>query len=169
MGSPVDGAAYQIVTCFTASADELRAWVASGSSASRLFKRYWDAAPEGVLPSGGDLDIKERMKLLPRVDNMKSLGLGWVSSYNGKPALITKSGSIYKGDDYMEICMNTMRFAYLTKKGVHSLLGRIPDFQLHAAITIEGREDEELPEQVVAAVRITGLDLLKLAFELEEE
>jgi len=137
--------------------------------ASRLFKRYWDAAPEGVLPSGGDLDIKERMKLLPRVDNMKSLGLGWVSSYNGKPALITKSGSIYKGDDYMEICMNTMRFAYLTKKGVHSLLGRIPDFQLHAAITIEGREDEELPEQVVAAVRITGLDLLKLAFELEEE
>lgn len=48
----------------------------------------------------------------------------------GKPALITKSGSIYKGDDYMEICMNTMRFAYLTKKGVHSLLGRIPDFQV---------------------------------------
>ena len=121
-----------------------------------------------MLPSAGDLDIKERMKLLPRVDNMKSLGLGWVSGYNGKPALITKSGAVYKGDDYVEICMNTMRFAYLTKKGVNSLMSRIPDFQLHAAVTIEGREDDELPEQVLAAVRINGLDLLKLAFELED-
>lgn len=89
---------------------------------------------------------------------LQSLGLGWVSGYNGKPALITKSGSVYRGDDYIEICtgeasdfacihscaltyappshtgMNTMRFAYLTKKGVNSLLGRIPDFHLHAAI-----------------------------------
>ena len=169
MGSPTDGACYQIVIVFSAAAADLQRWIESNCPASRLFKRFWEHAPEGVLPSNGDLDIKERMKLLPRVDNMKSLGLGWVAGYNGKPALITKSGSIYKGDDYLEICMNTMRFAYLTKKGVNSLFGRIPDFELHAAVTIEGREDSELPEQAVAAVRITGLDLLKLAFELAED
>ena len=169
MGSPTDGACYQIVLVFSAAAADLQRWIESNCPASRLFKRFWEDAPEGVLPSNGDLDIKERMKLLPRVDNMKSLGLGWVAGYNGKPALITKSGSIYKGDDYLEICMNTMRFAYLTKKGVNSLFGRIPDFELHAAVTIEGREDSELPEQAVAAVRITGLDLLKLAFELAED
>ena len=94
-------------------------------------------------------------------------GLGWVERYNGKPALITKSGAVYRGDDYIEVCMNTFRFAYLTKKGVQGLLGRIGDFDLHAAITLEGRVDEELPEQVLAAVRIQGLDLLRLAYEGE--
>ena len=215
MGGSSDGNCYQVVVCFTASANALQAWQDAGSPASRLFRRFIDGAPEGVLPSSGDIDIKERMKLTPRIDNMKKLGLGWVSGYNGKPALITKSGSVYRGDDYMEVCMNTFRFAFLTKKGVHSLMGNIPEFELHAAIvseqttptpagdaqlrrrtlrcgwqlrltlavaghtdpyrhelsrvrvpqTLEGRDDAELPEQAIAAVRITGLDL-KLASAL---
>ena len=90
-----------------------------------------------------------------------------LQKYNGKPALITKSGSIHKGPDYVETAINTFRFAYLTKKGVTSIMHRIPEFDLHAAITMEGREDAELPEQTLAAIRIRGLDVLKLAFEGE--
>ena len=48
---------------------------------------------------------------------MRDLGLGrFIEGYNGKPALITKSGSIYRGDDYLEMDMNTFRFAYITRK-----------------------------------------------------
>ena len=105
--------------------------------------------------------------MLPRIDNMKSLGLGWIERYNGKPALVTKSGAVFRGNDYIEISMNTFRFAYLTKKGVSSLMYRIGDFDLHAALTMEGREDDELPERTLCAIRMRGLDLLKLAFEGE--
>ena len=48
--------------------------------------------------------------------------------------------------------MNTFRFAYMTKKGVNSLINRIPEFDLHTAITLEGREDGELPEQTLLCV-----------------
>ena len=39
---------------------------------------------------------QERLKLLSKVENLKDLGsaFGFASKYNGKPALITKSGNI---------------------------------------------------------------------------
>ena len=39
------------------------------------------------------------------MENLKDLGsaMGFASKYNGKPALITKSGSVYRGDDYLEV------------------------------------------------------------------
>jgi len=168
LGGPPDGPCYQVVIAFTASAAALQEWVDAGSSAARLFARFVKDAPEGIVPSSGDIDIKERVKLVPRVENMKQMGLGWIERYNGKPALITKSGSVYRGDDYIEVCMNTFRFAYMTKKGVNSLINRIPEFDLHTAITLEGREDRELPEQTLLAVRLKGLDLVKMAFDIDE-
>eukprot|EP00965_Chrysotila_dentata_P090988 3003973-Pleurochrysis_carterae.AAC.1 len=36
------------------------------------------------------------------MDNLKELGLNSLAKYNGKPALITKSGSVFQGDDYVE-------------------------------------------------------------------
>ena len=54
--------------------------------------------------------------------------------------------------------MNTFRFAYVTKKGVQHLLPRLGEFHFHAAVTLEGRENDELPEQVIGAVRIESLD-----------
>ena len=106
-----DGSCYQIVVVFGASAASLAQWQASATPAVKLFARFVANAPEGVTPSSGDVDIKERLKLLPRLDNMSSLGLpSWIAGYNGKPALITKSGALYRGDDYLEIGMNTFRF-----------------------------------------------------------
>ena len=106
-----DGSCYQIVVVFGASAASLAQWQASATPAAKLFARFVANAPEGVTPSSGDVDIKERLKLLPRLDNMSSLGLpSWIAGYNGKPALITKSGALYRGDDYLEIGMNTFRF-----------------------------------------------------------
>ena len=97
---------------------------------------------------------------------MASLGLpGWIQGYNGKPALITKSGALFRGNDYLEIDMNLFRFGLITKKGVHHLMPRIPEFDLHAAVTIEGRDDSELVERTLLAVRLRGLDLKGLAHD----
>ena len=71
------------------------------SPAAALFGRFYDEA-SGESPN---VDIKERWKLLAKINNMKQLGLGsFFEKYNGKPALITKSGSVYRGHDYLEVC-----------------------------------------------------------------
>jgi len=167
-GGGADGSCYQVVVVFGATAEALAQWQAAGSPACKLFSKFVANCPEGVLPESGDTDIKERLKLLPRLDNMDKLGLpGWIAGYNGKPALITKSGAVYRGDDYMEVDMNTFRFGFLTKKGVNYLFPRFGEFDFHAALTMEGREDDELPEQTLLATRIRGLDVVKLASDYD--
>lgn len=168
MGGGVDGSCYQVVVTFVATAEALAAWKAEATPAQKLFERFIVHAPEGVTPPSGDIDVKERLKLLPKIDNIDSLGLPrWITSYNGKPALSTKSGSIYRGDDYIEVCMNTFRFMFLTKTGIHYLINRSREFDLHAAFTLEGRDDDELPERTLLAARIRGLDLAAMAREME--
>jgi hypothetical protein len=73
--------------------------------------------------------------------------------------MITKSAVLSRGDDYLEIDMNIFRFSYVCKKGLQHLMGRIPDFHLHLSMTLEGRSDDELPEQVVFAIKLRGFDL----------
>jgi len=164
LGGNADGSCYQVVVVFGATAEALAQWQSEGSPAYKLFERFAKGAPEGVLPPDGDLEIKERLKFLPRLDNMKDLGLpGWIQGYNGKPALITRSGSIFRGDDYIELGMNTFRFGKMTRMGVHQLMPRIKDFQFHCALCVEGRDDSELPERTLLACKITGLSLVDFA------
>mmetsp|Transcript_22228 Transcript_22228/g.56773 ORF Transcript_22228/g.56773 Transcript_22228/m.56773 type:complete len:349 (+) Transcript_22228:79-1125(+) len=162
--SNTDGACYQIVCVFAAASDVLKAWQDEASPAAKLFARFVQNAPEGLLPETGDLDIKERIKIIPWIENAKEVGLpGWLEGYNGKPALLTKSGSIHRGDDYLEITMNLFRFGFLTRKGMHHLTPTLGIFQLHCALTIEGREDDELDERAILACNVQGVDLVNLA------
>lgn len=118
--APTDGPCYQVIIVFVASAEALAEWQASGAASCKLWERFAQNAPEGLLPSSGDLDIKERLKLLPKADNMKALNLNWISGYNGKPALLTKSGSVFRGDDYIEVVLNTFRFGMHTRAPAHT-------------------------------------------------
>jgi len=162
--SPTDGACFQIVVVYAASAAALSEWQDEGTPAAKLFARFIQNAPGGMLPSEGDLDVKERLKIIPWIENAKAVGLpGWLEGYNGKPALITKSGAIYRGDDYIELTMNLYRFGFLTRKGMHHLLPRLGEFELHCAVTIEGREDDELDERTILAAKIQGIDVITIA------
>jgi len=162
--SPTDGPCYQMIVTLAASDEALSRWKAEGSPAVRLWERFATSAPEGVLPDSGDLDVKERVKVIPIVENVKTAGLpSWLESYNGKPALITKSGAVFHGDDYIEICMNTFRFGLFARKGLNYLLPRFAEFQLHCAVTLEGREDHELDECVLCAARLQGMDIEGMA------
>ena len=145
----------QLILVFTATTAQLRAWQASGAPAAKLFTRY-------VANWADSAELKERLKLLSKVENLTDLGsaFGFAKQYNGKPALITKSGNISQGDDYLELGINSFRFAFLTKKGMRMALPRSAEMVLQAGITIEGRDDEELPEQMIAVAYIKNLDLM---------
>ncbi len=62
--------------------------------------------------------------------------------------------------------INTFRFAFLTKKGMSMSLPRTGEMVLHAGITIEGREDDELPEQMIAVCMVKHLDLTQGSTEI---
>ena len=61
-----DGECVQLIVVFTASTAQLRAWQESGLPAARLYTKWvagWAESPE----------LKERLKLLSKVDNLKAL------------------------------------------------------------------------------------------------
>lgn len=149
-----DGECVQLIVVFTASTAQLRAWQQSDMPAARLYTKWIAGWAEST-------ELKERLKLLSKVENITDLGsaFGFASKYNGKPALITKSGQIAQGEDYIEMGINTFRFAFLTKKGVNMSLPRSNEMVLQAGVTIEGREDDELPEQMIAVAYVKHLDL----------
>ncbi|KAL1530538.1 hypothetical protein AB1Y20_001439 [Prymnesium parvum] len=158
----VDGACYQVVLTFVASVHKLREWQASNSAAYKSFLRFCNEAAADP----PNVELKERWKFIAKITNMKQLGLGSFEKYNGKPALITKSGSVFRGDDYLEVGMNTFRFAYVTKRGISSLLPRLNEMEIHFAVLVEGRdEDDSLPEQILAAGQLKNLDLVKSAVD----
>jgi len=162
MGQGFDGPCYQMVLTFTTTAERLRQWKASGSAACDLFQRFYDESTTDP-PT---IAMKERWKLLAKIDNMKQLGLNMFERYNGKPALITKSGSMHRADDLLEVAMNTFRFGLITRRGVWTLLPRLPEMNFHFAVTVEGRdEDHSLPEQVLAAVRVKKMDFISSAID----
>jgi hypothetical protein len=90
MNSSVDGPCYQIIIFFRATVATLEAWRATACPAVRLWERW-------VKTAATDTEMKERFKLLIKMENLKDLGLsGMLEKYNGKPALITKSGSLFQ-------------------------------------------------------------------------
>ena len=48
--------------------------------------------------------------MIGMTDDLRQMGLGMFESYNGKPVLITKSGTVYRGGDggieYFEMDIN---------------------------------------------------------------
>ena len=52
------------------------------------------------------------------------------------------------GRNYLEIDVNMHQFSFLSRKGMHYMKDKIRDLSFDIGIMIEGRGEEELPEQV---------------------
>ena len=72
----------------------------------------------------------------------------FIQGYNGKPALVTKSGTFTRRDNYIEYTINVNMWAYLAKKGLFALIPTFPDFIFNVGFTIEARNDEEMPGEI---------------------
>jgi len=69
----------------------------------------------------------------------------FIQGYNGKPALVTKSGTFKRHDNYIEFTVNVNMWAFLARKGLFTLMPSFPDFIFNVGFTIEARSDEEMP------------------------
>lgn len=52
-------------------------------------------------------------------------------------------------------------------QGMHVALSKIKGMDLHVALTLEGRDDAELPEQALCAVRLKNLAISEMASEVD--
>jgi hypothetical protein len=69
----------------------------------------------------------------------------FIQGYNGKPALVTKSGTFTRHENYIEFSINVNMWGLIAKKGLFALVPTFPDFIFNVGFTIEARKDEEMP------------------------
>lgn len=77
-----------------------------------------------------------------------------IVSYNAKPVLIRKTGTFYRGLNYVEFDVHVHKFANLAKQSIHMISSKCGEMYMQIGFVIEGREDNELPETLVACVGV---------------
>ena len=77
-----------------------------------------------------------------------------IASYNAKPILIRRTGTIFRGVDnkYMEMDIHVHKFANLAKQSIYYLSSKCGLMYMQIGFVVEGRDDKELPETVFACV-----------------
>lgn len=153
-----DGQTYVVVMYYIISPAmlaELEVFENSGP-AVKLFAEWCEKAES-------DAEFRGRFKAMCVLDDIEKLGLpNFISGYNGKPALINKSGTFTRYENYIEMRINVHKFAFLPKKCLFSLHKSFPTFVLNVGFTIEARSDKEMPEVLLGGSRIINLDLGKV-------
>lgn len=106
-----------------------------------------------------EADFRGRFKCMGMIENIEASGVPkFIQGYNGKPALVTKSGAFTRHATHIEFAINIHKWAYLARKGLYTLTPSFPDFVLNLGFTIEARKDEEMPEVLLGGCRILNLD-----------
>ena len=118
----------------------------------RLWERYCREAPN-------DPTFQARFKLTPSA-NLEELGCpSYISKYNGKPVLIKRNQVTGFFNDYpslnvMEFDISLHPFPYLFKQAMSYIKDYFDKTVASFGFVIEGRNDDELPEMVIGALKV---------------
>jgi len=147
-------------------ADELED-LENASPAVRLLEDYFRRAPE-VQGNGADGrgDYRGRFKLIGRLhEGIPST----LSSFNGKPALVTHDGRIYPNGSNTVLDVNVNEWAWLARTSLHSFgglhpsakpgTGLFPSVKIFLGAVIESREEEHMPERILGCLQMSECDL----------
>jgi hypothetical protein len=86
---------------------------------------------------------------------MEQLGFSsLIVSYNAKPVVIRRTGTLFRGPNYLEFDIHVHKFDYVAKQGIYQISSLCGNMYMQVGFVIEGREDKELPEILFGCVAV---------------
>jgi hypothetical protein len=107
------------------------------------------------------------LKALGRVNDIERHRLSEDAKfYINKPVLVTESSKILKSrlPELLEIDFDVRMWSFAARSALVNYHPRAKDAELDIGLLIEGKTDEELPEQILGCVRIKNIDILAAKF-----
>ena len=110
---------------------------------------------------------RERLKYIPRIANLEEVATqtgmsraekSFMAQYDAKPVMTKPQHRFYRGPGYLEVCMDSHNYSFITRKGMHAYRAHLDKMVFDCGFVLQGNNAEELPEQVLACTRIYRLD-----------
>ena len=123
-----------------------------------LPRRRWFAEAPGDIATSGRL----KGVFFAEGDGVPRL----VQKWNGKPVLMADKGrprpgisAFSRGDDYLEFNIDVgLSFSYMARGAIYLVQDKLVAMDCVIGFTIEGKAEDELPEQMLGAVSINRVD-----------
>lgn len=153
---PEEDGGFSILNYFVLSreASELLAWN-SPTPALQLWKRFVE---EGVSTKEGiSLKVVGRVEDLDKHEVPESF-----KRFNNKPVLLTRSATIYKKrlPEVLEIDFDVRNWNYPTRAAMVSYHHRAREAEVEIGYLLEGKADDELPEQILGCFTVSNMDIM---------
>jgi len=151
-----DGDGYSMV--FFGELSELSRTQISSGNLTPALRLYQEFVRGGKNSKYGDC-----LKCIARILNTKEAGKSYgrvaralVAKYNGTPFLARDSTSLkYVPGKYLAIDLDAHLFGKMAKKGLSKIKDYMDKIVFDFGFVIEGRNDEENPEQILASIRVS--------------
>lgn len=101
---------------------------------------------------------------IPRVANPAEAKVGMfvrglLKSHNAKPFLTgPHCHSFIRGPGYLEADIDVHRFCFAARKATYSFLESLKTMIIDIGFVVEGKDDSELPEQVLGCTKVSYWD-----------
>lgn len=146
---PADDEGFSLVSYHVLSAEASHQLAAGQDTpALRLWRRFVEA---------GESTQELAFKAIGIVENLDALRVpSIIEKFNAKPALITKSARVlvHSLPEVLEIEFDVRQWAFLARQSLVSLRSLAAKAVIQVGYLIEGKSDVELPEQILAHIRL---------------
>eukprot|EP00467_Chlorarachnion_reptans_P007446 CAMPEP_0114500712 /NCGR_PEP_ID=MMETSP0109-20121206/8109_1 /TAXON_ID=29199 /ORGANISM="Chlorarachnion reptans, Strain CCCM449" /LENGTH=848 /DNA_ID=CAMNT_0001678389 /DNA_START=684 /DNA_END=3227 /DNA_ORIENTATION=+ len=163
-----DGYGLNMVFYFRLSVDGVRS-IKAGENPSKLLRQFCELAGNPNHPNWQSLG--RRWKNIVHISNQADLKLNFVMKevvrkFSGKPFLTRSHKEIFKGRNYIELDINQHTSNYVKKQTVFKMKQHLAAMMLEIGFLLESQDDDEMPEKLIGAIRLHGIDFEKEATEV---
>ncbi|CAD7936372.1 unnamed protein product [Amoebophrya sp. A120] len=157
---PVDDLGFNLVGYFILSDEAIRL-LSTGTWTPQL--RLW----KRIVDQGRSEKKGLALKKIVQVRNVAEMNVpNLFKSYNGKPVLLSYSARFNRvhAPRILEIDYDVRTWGYALRTAIPTVLGKLPAAQTEYALLVEGKDDDELPEQILCCGGYNNLEITKVPF-----
>lgn len=154
-----------VISLYSITPETLRV-IASGEPLPPSIRAFQEFVRDAKCKQG-DKATSGCLKGIAWGENPDELSIPWglgsiVDAYNGQPVLITRSGHVTKADDgeWFEVDIDVRVFSYAARSALYHLRECLPFATVHLGFTIQGCNDDELPECMICNCRVHNMDII---------